>query len=141
MHKVVIDANVLVSAIFGGTSLKAVLKAFRKGRVVVSPQIERELIELPEKLRRKLNPIQIIEFKKLIRILFLKAERFQTKRRINISPHREDNAYLELCLASGADYLITGDKDLLQIPQDKLKEIGLENLKILTPSEFYRAEF
>jgi len=47
------------------------LKAFRKGRVVISPQIERELIELPEKLRGKLSPIQIMEFKKLIHILFL----------------------------------------------------------------------
>ena len=38
---------------------------------MISPQIERELIELLEKLRGKLSPIQIMEFKKLIHILFL----------------------------------------------------------------------
>jgi predicted nucleic acid-binding protein len=41
---------------------------------------------------------------------------------------------LEYCLASGVDFLITGDKDLLDILDLPFK------LKIMTPSEFAKKD-
>jgi len=41
---------------------------------------------------------------------------------------------LECCLAAGADFLITGDKDLLDIKDRQLK------LKIITPREFTKKD-
>lgn len=41
-----------------------------------------------------------------------------------------DNMLLECCLASGADFLITGDKDLLEMENLPFK------VKILTPKKF-----
>ena len=43
---------------------------------------------------------------------------------------------LECCLAAKADYLITGDKDLLEINPNSLKFVGLEKLKILNPRDY-----
>lgn len=136
MSKVVIDANIFVSAIFGGVPLKAVTRAFYHDTVIISPSLEKELLGLPEKLQRKLRPEQILEFKTLVRKLLIHTKMVKSRRKLKICRDRKDNAYLELCLASKADFLITGDRDLLAIPEENLLASGLENLKILTPAEF-----
>ena len=43
---------------------------------------------------------------------------------------------LECCLAAKADFLITGDKDLLEIDSRALTETGLGRLGILSPRDF-----
>ena len=53
MAKVVIDANVIISAAFGGKPLEAVLRAFRDHEVYVSDFIDRELETVFLKLERK----------------------------------------------------------------------------------------
>ena len=138
MSKVVVDANVFVSAIFGGTPSKAVVRAFHDSTIVISPNVEMELLALPGKLARKLSPEQILEFKKLIRTLLIKAKTVNPAQRLEICRDRKDNAYLELCLAARADILITGDRDLSSIPARKLCACGLGDLKIITPAEFCR---
>ena len=136
MSEVVIDANVFVSAIFGGTPLKAVTRAFFHETVIVSPSLEKELLGLAKKLQRKLRPEQILEFKTLVRKLLIHTRMVKPRREVKICRDPKDNAYLELCLSSKADFLITGDRDLLAIPEDKLLCSGIENLKILTPAGF-----
>ena len=136
MSKVVIDANVFVSAIFGGVPLEAVTKAFNRDTVFISPSIEEELLGLPDKLQRKLNPEQILEFKNLVRKLLVHTKMVKPKHKLKVCRDQKDNAYLELCLVSKADFLVTGDNDLLDIPRDELLSSGLENLKVLTPAEF-----
>ena len=136
MSKVIIDANVFVSAIFGGVPLEAVTKAFNRDTVIISPSLEKELVGLPERLRRKLAPGQVLEFKNLVRKLLVHTSTIRPGRKITICRDRKDNAYLELCLASRADLLITGDNDLLALRRDELLASGLEKLRILTPAEF-----
>jgi len=55
---------------------------------------------------------------------------------IDISRDKKDNAYLNLCLKARADFLLTGDKDLLEISPKKLKSSGLNRLKIVSPDTF-----
>ncbi len=136
MSKVVIDANVFVSAIFGGVPLEAVTKAFYRDTVFISPSIEEELLGLPDRLQRKLDPEQILEFKNLIRKLLIRTKMVKPKHKLKVCRDQKDNAYLELCLASKADFLVTGDNDLLDISREKLLSSGIEDLKILAPSEF-----
>ena len=136
MSKVVIDANVFVSAIFGGVPLEAVTKAFYHDTVFISPSVEEELLGLPDRLQRKLNPEQILEFKNLIRKLLVHTKMVKPKHKLKVCRDQKDNAYLELCLASRADFLVTGDNDLLDISREKLLSSGIENLKILTPAQF-----
>jgi predicted nucleic acid-binding protein len=52
------------------------------------------------------------------------------RKRISIGRHPADNMLLECCFESGADVLISSDKDLLDV------EVLPFHLKILTPRKF-----
>jgi len=55
-------------------------------------------------------------------------------KKLSVCRDTKDNMILECCLAGGVDFLITGDKDLLDILDLPLK------LKILTPSAFVKKD-
>jgi predicted nucleic acid-binding protein len=44
--------------------------------------------------------------------------------------------YLSPAKTVSADFLVTGDLDLLSITKEKLKTVGLERLSIVTPRVF-----
>jgi len=52
-----------------------------------------------------------------------------------LSRDPKDDHYLSLCKEVGAEFLITGDKDLLSLSQDRLKANGI-SCRIVTPKEF-----
>jgi predicted nucleic acid-binding protein len=52
------------------------------------------------------------------------------RKKLQICRDTADNILLECCLAAKADFLITGDKDLLEI-----RDLPF-NLKILSPRKF-----
>jgi predicted nucleic acid-binding protein len=54
---------------------------------------------------------------------------------VALSRDPKDDHYLSLCKEAGADFLITGDKDLLSISQGKLKKSGI-SCQLITPQEF-----
>jgi predicted nucleic acid-binding protein len=68
-----------------------------------------------------------------IATFLLEAEITYPHKRISICRDAEDNMILECCMAAGADYLITGDKDLLEIDSKALERVGLKSLRILNP--------
>ena len=69
MAKVVIDANVIISAAFGGNPLRAVIRAMEEDEVYLSQAIERELTEVFSKLSKKLKREQITFLKEKMREL------------------------------------------------------------------------
>jgi predicted nucleic acid-binding protein len=71
-----------------------------------------------------------------IATFLLEAEITYPHKRISICRDEEDNMILECCMAARADYLITGDKDLLEIDSKALKRVGLKSLRILNPRAF-----
>ena len=135
MVRIVIDANVLVSAAFGGTPLDAVGKAFSIGRVYLSPAIAAEIGGTIERLSPKLGD----EKTKTLSVLW---KRFQSlcqmaepQRNVSICRDPKDDAYLSLCVAVGAHFLITGDKDLLAVVPARVPALA-KGLKILAPRGF-----
>jgi predicted nucleic acid-binding protein len=54
---------------------------------------------------------------------------------VALSRDPKDDYYLSLCKEAGADFLITGDKDLLSISQGKLKKSGI-SCQVIAPQEF-----
>ncbi len=52
-----------------------------------------------------------------------------------LSRDPKDDHYLSLCKEVEAGFLVTGDKNLLSLPQDKLKANGI-SCKIVSPQEF-----
>lgn len=134
--KVVLDANIIVSAIFGGYPRKALLKALTECNLYYNEDLEQELELLTDVLRYKLTPREKKELKQIIRELLSFAEKVQTGGKLFISRDPKDNSYLETCLGVKADVLITGDKDLLEISKERLEKEGLSNLRIIKPRQF-----
>ena len=136
MPKVVIDANVVISSLFGGTPRKAFLRALRTCDIYISPEIRTELAYVLDALEKKLGSAKIKRLRSIVLNLLSHAEEVIPTKKVELSRDNKDNAYLSLCLKARADFLLTGDKDLLEIPARELKSAGLNRLKIVSPDSF-----
>lgn len=117
------------------------LKALRKYDIYISPDIKQELFTLLEELEDKLDSLKIRRLRSIISQLLSDAKEVVPAKKIEISRDKKDNAYLNLCLKVRADFLLTGDRDLLEIPFKKLKSCGLNRLKIASPKVFLSTDF
>ena len=135
MAKVVIDANVIVSAAFGGKPLEAVGRALREHEVFVSESVLEELGGVIERLSKKLSPEQIRYLREKMGQLFKAAHRIRVSMKLSLSRDAKDGHYLSLCKEARADFLITGDKDLLSLSLESLKENGIA-CRIISPANF-----
>jgi putative PIN family toxin of toxin-antitoxin system len=135
MAKVVIDANVIISAAFGGKPLEAVTHALEDHEVYLSRTIERELQEVISGLSKRLKKEQILFIQDKFQQLLSLAKRISISTHVVLSRDAKDDHYLSLCKEVRADFLITGDKDLLSISPESLKKNEISCL-ILSPQEF-----
>ena len=135
MAKVVMDANVIISAAFGGKPLEAFVRALEDHEVYLSEAIAQELLGVVSGLSKKLSEDQLSFIQEKIQQLLTLATPTSLSTHVVLSGDAKDDHYLSLCKEIRADYLITGDKDLLSISQDKLKANGIF-CRIVTPQEF-----
>ena len=135
MAKVVLDANVIISAAFGGKPLEAVVRALEDHEVYLSLTIERELQEVISGLSKKLTKEQILFIREKFEQLLSLAKRISVSTDVVLSRDPKDDHYLSLCKEAGAEFLVTGDKDLLSLSQDRLKANRI-SCKIVTPQAF-----
>jgi putative PIN family toxin of toxin-antitoxin system len=135
MAKVVIDANVMISAAFGGRPLEAVVQALENHEVYLSLMIERELREVIAGLSKKLTKEQIFFIQEKFQQALNLAKRVSVSTHVVLSRDPKGDHYLSLCREVGADFLVTGDKDLLNMSQESLKKNKISCL-IVSPQEF-----
>jgi putative PIN family toxin of toxin-antitoxin system len=135
MAKVVIDANVIISAAFGGRPLEAVVQVLEDHEVYLSLTIEQELQEVISGLSKKLTKEQILFIREKFQQLLSLAKRISISTHVVLSRDAKDDHYLSLCKEARADFLITGDKDLLSISQESLKKNEISCL-IVSPQDF-----
>ena len=135
MAKIVIDANVIISAAFGGKPLEAVVRAMGNHEVYLSEAIERELRGVITGLSEKLSKDQMAFLEEKIRQLLNHARRVLVSEHVALSRDAKDDHYLSLCKAARADFLITGDKDLLSVSEEALKKSGI-SCRVVTPQGF-----
>jgi len=126
----VLDTNVLFSGVASPDGIPAsILEAWRIGglRVVLSQHILEELVRVLPRLRKaSMTPIEI---RTLAETFWLRAEIAEPDSELD--PDLRDPAdqlVLATLRVSQADYLITGDKDLLALAG---------KYPILTPAEFW----
>jgi putative PIN family toxin of toxin-antitoxin system len=139
MVRIVIDANVLISAAFGGTPLDAVSKAFSTGEVYLSPAIVAEIGGTIERLSRKLENEKSRKFSDLWKRFQSLCRTAEPKRNLSICRDPKDDAYLSLCADIAADVLITGDKDLLTVVPARVSALP-KGMKILNPRQFLETD-
>ena len=135
MAKIVVDANVIISAAFGGKPLEAVVRALEDHEVFVSEAVAQELSGVLSGLSKKLSEDQISFIREKIQQLLTLATPISPAAHVVRSRDPKDDHYLSLCNQAGAEFLITGDKDLLSISEDKLKAQGV-SCKVVSPQEF-----
>jgi uncharacterized protein len=127
------DTGVLVSAFaFGGIPERAVKRAFRETEVFVSPDLLEEYREVPLDLEAQ-GKLTYDQLKALISGLasfVAQAILVNPRRKLSICRDPEDNMVLECCLEARASFLVSGDKDLLD-----LRDLPFA-LKVLTPRQF-----
>jgi putative PIN family toxin of toxin-antitoxin system len=126
----VFDTNVVVSAALLAASVprQAFDKALDEGTILISLPV---LLELAEVLsREKLNKYLLEEERMRFLVALLKeAELVEITEAVADCRDAKDNKFLELAVSGKADYIVSGDEDLLVLNPSR-------EIPILTPREF-----
>ncbi|MFN9468915.1 MAG: putative toxin-antitoxin system toxin component, PIN family [Pseudanabaena sp.] len=126
----VVDNNILVSALLVKNSapFQVISKIEERGVILYS---EVTLLELNQVLSRKkfIKYFAIEEKQAFIFKLLEKAELVEIEESINICRDPKDDKFLELAVSGKADFIITGDQDLLVLNP-------FRNIEILTAKDF-----
>lgn len=126
--RIVLDTNVYLSGIIFGGNSRHILDILisKKASAITSPAI---LLEISQKLEKKFkwSKDQIIV---IIKTLAKTAIVVKPKKRLNIVKiDKTDNKIIEAAVEGEVDYIITGDKHLLQIGK-------YQDIKIISPVKF-----
>ena len=125
--KVIIDTNVLVSALLFNGRLSGIIDLWKKGEII--PLLSRETFNefakvlsypkfsLTEDEIRGLIVEEITPYFEMVN---------SVKSVKNVCRDRDDDIFLSCALSASADYIISGDKDLCDMKQYK-------KIKIITP--------
>lgn len=116
MRRVVIDTNVMVSAYLGG-GLETIIVAWTAGKftLIVSNQVVSEYLEVLSRPRFKITHDELNDFAALI---LSKAEFVLPEESIHaVEADPSDNQLIEAAVAGQADYIVSGDKHLLELKE------------------------
>lgn len=128
----------LISAlVFGGVPENAVKRAFSEAEIWVSPQLLKEYKEVSIELEaeHKITRVQARALLSGIASFVANAKVAIPKKRLFLCRDEKDNMLLECCMAADANFLITGDKDLLEIDESALRK-EFPKLGIVSPRNF-----
>lgn len=129
--RVVLDANVLVSALLSPGTCRKIVAALEEDKftLVLSPALLEDFLRALEKPKlKRLIPSNL--FEELISLIHMKAVIVEPRARIKACRDPADDAVLE-CAVAGRAHVVTGDKDLLSMRSFK-------SFFILTPGTFSR---
>ncbi len=132
-HKlIVIDTNVLISAALSphGTARKVLDKVYKEFKIAQSEEIYQELKTriYKSKFDKYISDAEREDFLDVVK----KSSQFiEVTSQINICRDPDDNKFLELAKDANAEFLITGDQDLLS-----LNTLAEYQNQIITPSDF-----
>lgn len=128
MIEAVVDINVFISSLIGGRITGKLYQALQEERyrLILSDEMFGELIDVLSRPKFGLTESDIEKVKTFLRLnaLFVKPSE-----KISICRDPKDNVILECAVASKSRFIVTGDKDLLDIK-------SFRNIHIITPKEF-----
>ncbi len=126
---VVLDTNVLISAIFFDGLPRTVFRRALRGEVrnVLSPAILHEVGEVLRRPKFHLSPEQVAAMVQLLRDSFEIVYPRRVPR--GVVRDADDHVILAAACSAEAEYVITGDRDLLVLGE-------WEGIRIVSPAEF-----
>ena len=128
MIKVVVDTNVLVSALLNDSGLPAsILDLVVNKRIIMCVSTE-ILVEYEEVLRRPKFKLSKVHVAQILAIIRSTSQIIKPKRKLQLAKDTDDNIFYECSDASNAEYLITGNiKDY---------PVGHKRTQVATPRKF-----
>jgi len=125
--RVVLDTNVLVSALgYGGKPEDCLIAAMDEAVLVVSDDI---LDEIDRVTGYEELPIEPSERRVFLRVLRGVSEVVTPEENLSVVEDSDDDKFLEAAVEADADYIVSGDDDLLSLGE-------FRGTEILTPDEF-----
>jgi uncharacterized protein len=110
---VVVDTNIWVSALqFGrnqGTPAKALSRAVQRDTIAIADEIEAEVLRI---LVTRFGWL-LQSAHEAIQMVLRNSVRHSLKNTVKVCRDPKDDVFLELATLARADFLVTGDKDLL----------------------------
>ena len=130
--KVILDTNVLISGLFFSGPPHEILEAWTAGQfdLVVSPEILEEYRRVANELAVKFASVEITGLLDFITVNSLICAAEPLPEQICSDP--DDDKFLACALASGAGYIVTGDRALLKLD-------GFRGITIMNPRRFVDA--
>jgi len=124
------------------------IERFEQGRIAlaISPDVLTELNDVLSRssLRRSFPLLTEDKIERLIELLLLKGTLFRTvPKRFELPRDPDDEPYLNLALEAGAQFLVTRDRDLLDLmrwdtEEGRIFQSRFRELRILDPVAFLR---
>ncbi len=116
-------------------------KALKSADLIVSPELLEEYRSTPFEIlkMRKISHDQFQALLSGIGSFVVNAKVVVPRKRLALCRDESDNMILECCLEGAVDYLVTGDKDLLEVVKAKLEET-LPRLRIITAKDYVDRE-
>ena len=138
MAKYIIDTNIFISALWNKRARKVIEKILKeKDKILMCKEILDEYKLIINRLFDK-NIIGNNEKKKL-KGLFKKilnnSKIVKVIKKVELCRDSKDDIFLSLALQEKAHYIVTGDKDLIEIDKELLLKAGMKKLKIIRIAE------
>ena len=127
--KILIDTNILISALFFDGLPKKLLSEidFEKFNLCVNKEI---INEYTEKIDKKFSKSKYILDKDLRQKIFSSFKNFEIKSDLKICRDPDDDKFINCAIDAEAIYIVSGDNDLLTIK-------NFAGIEIVTAREFY----
>jgi len=127
--RIVLDTNVLISAVLFGGKPRDLFRFVVQGRIdaFTSPALDREFRNVLSRPKFKLTTEDCFLIYKEIETVIMMVFPKTTVEVVQSDP--DDNAVLECALEARAEYIVTGDPHLLNLAEFK-------DIKIVTPAVF-----
>src|SRR5690606_27707035 len=132
MQKVIIDTNVIVSALIQKNYPFLIINELfleNKIKICLSRELMQEYFDVLFRPKFQKFPDFVNNAELILTEIGIRAETFQPKIKLNILSDKDDNKILELADESKADFIITGNTNDFTISNYK-------KTKILTPREY-----
>jgi putative PIN family toxin of toxin-antitoxin system len=129
---IVCDTNVLISGVLFGGHAREILQLASRGVLInfISPDILREAERVLGRSKFGLRPEHVLEIMALFKDTFEIVIPSLEVQAIQSNP--EDNHVIEAALAARAEFIISGDKYLLNLAE-------WEGIHVVSPAQFIRS--
>lgn len=114
--KIVIDTNVVISGVFFGGKPRMILEAVADGKIFACASTE-ILTEYYEVIDEMIDRGQGHFNRNVLDPMISEMEIIIPVSHIDVSRDPDDNKFIECAVDSGALYIVSGDKDLLDIEE------------------------